>query len=105
MQIARGGPKLTRFRQARERILFRDMCQRHRSVNKLPDSIRGQVAGCRRTGSRAQKHAQTKATRAGFLQRFHFAHAHIHAETLPPPPPPPPPRRPPPPPPPPHPPP
>ena len=50
--------------------------------HKLPDSIRGQVACRSRPGSPAQEHSQAQPARARFLQRFHFAHSHVHAELI-----------------------
>ena len=80
MQIAGERAEFGRLRQAGEGVFFGDFDQRHRAFHKLANAVGGQVAGGRRGGPLAAKHAQAQAARAGFLERFHFAHAHVDAE-------------------------
>ena len=82
VQIVLDRAEFARLRQPGEGIFFGDLDQRHRAFDKLANSLRGQVAGAGRSRALAQKHAQTQPARAGFLQRLHFAHAHVDAELV-----------------------
>ena len=80
MQIARKRAELRRLRQPAERVLFGHIDQRHRAVHQLANPVCSQVAGRGRGRALAQKNPHSQTPRAGLLQRFHLAHAHIDAE-------------------------
>ena len=82
MQIVLDRAKLARLRQAGEGIFLRDAGQSQRAVDYLANPLRGQVAGGGRSRPLTQKDAQSQPARARFLQRFHLAHAHVHAELV-----------------------